>query len=370
MFSIGAQYYSHIYIWLIVVLSIFVIGRYGRYSQNHIDKGQNKFSVGVLFLGLFLTLFIGLRPVSGQYFVDMAAYNRSYLIIFGEHFDFDWNTNNKLFDNLFSFFASRKFPPQSFFLFLAALYFLGIAWACAKLFLKDKMAAFLVYLGAFSTYSYGVNGLKAGVAAAFFLMALALYKNKKVFWTVVFLLLSIGFHHSMLLPIIAFVICILIKNPKFFTALWLLCFVLSALHVSYFQNFFSGFGSLDEKLVEYLGEDNEGYIRSDIFGGFRIDFILYSFVPILVGWIAVYKKKIQSNTYRFLLNLYTFINAIWLLCMYASYTNRIAYLSWLMYPIVLIYPFLNERWDANQYKTFKWVAYGHLAFTLFMQYIY
>ena len=104
--------------------------------------------------------------------------------------------------------------------------------------------------------------------------------------------------------------------------------------------------------------------------GFRIDFILYSFVPILVGWIAVLKKRIESRVYLFILNIYTFINGIWLLCIYATFTNRIAYLSWGLYPILLIYPFLKEDWGDGQYKIFKWVAYGHLGFTLFMNLVY
>lgn len=114
----------------------------------------------------------------------------------------------------------------------------------------------------------------------------------------------------------------------------------------------------------------EEHVRTDIFGGFRIDFIIYSAAPIIVGWIAFFKKKIISRKYRFLLNLYLLANSIWLLCMYAEFTNRIAYLSWFMLPIVLIYPFLNEEWGEDQYKTFRWVALGHLGFTLFMQYIF
>ena len=327
MFNIGAQYYSHIFIWLVVVLSISVFGQYGHYSQNHLNKGQNKFSVGVLFLVLFLTLFIGLRPASGRYFVDMGNYYDDYNNIIGDSFSFDWNTDNKLFDNYFRFLASNRVPITFFFFSIATIYFVCIAIACASLFTRDKMAALLVYLGAFSTFSYGTNGIKAGAAAALFLVALALYKNKKVVWTVVFLLLSIGFHHSMLLPVIAFVICILIKNPKFFTILWFACFVLSALHVSYFQEFFSGFSGIDDKIGDYLREDSDRYQRADILGGFRIDFILYSFVPILIGWIAVFKKKIQSNTYLFILNIYTFINAIRLVYEAYIHNNQIALIN-------------------------------------------
>ena len=52
-------------------------------------------------------------------------------------------------------------------------------------------------------------------------------------------------------------------------------------------------------------------------------------------------------------------------------TNRIAYLSWFLYPIVLIYPFLQEEWeDDNQYRIFSVVMLAHLGFTLFMNIIY
>ena len=153
--------------------------------------------------------------------------------------------------------------------------------------------------------------------------------------------------------------------------LWIACFVIAAFHINYFQNLFVMVGSdVDDKILDYLGEDLNSFQGARLKGGLRIDFILYSFIPILIGWIALFKKRIQSGRYTFLLNLYTFINAIWMLCMYALFTNRIAYLSWLMYPVVLIYPFLREKWGKDQYKTFRWVAYGHLAFTLFMTFIY
>ena len=93
-------------------------------------------------------------------------------------------------------------------------------------------------------------------------------------------------------------------------------------------------------------------------------------MPIIVGWIGVYSRNIESKNYSFLLNLYTLVNAVWLLCVHVYFSNRIAYLSWLMYPIVLIYPFLRENWGDNRYVIFKYVAYGHLLFTLFMNFVY
>lgn len=81
--------------------------------------------------------------------------------------------------------------------------------------------------------------------------------------------------------------------------------------------------------------------------------------------------------YKTILNLYLCTNAVWCLCMYASYCNRIAYLSWFMYPIVLIYPLLKEDLSGcsllkgrSQYKLFSKVMSYHLGFTLFMELVF
>ena len=367
MFSIGPQYYSHIYIWLVAVLSIVVFSQYATYPKSRLNSGQQSSGVGAFFLMLFLVLFIGLRPLSGKYFVDMGGYRDVWFALGDPNYQITWDTTNKIFDNLFYTLAGSGVDIYVFFVLMAAIYFGCMAWACSSLFSKDKMAAFLVYLGAFSTFSYGTNGMKAGAAASLFLVALALYEKRRWLLTLIFILLSWGFHHSMVLPIVGFVVCMFVKKPKWFFAFWVFCFFMALLHITLFQHLFGGFA--DEHGAGYLLGEGEN-VRHDILGGFRIDFILYSAAPILIGWIAVYKKRIVSQSYFFLLNLYVLINAIWLLCMYAEFTNRISYLSWLLLPIVLIYPFLNEDWGHNQYKTFQYVALGHLAFTLFMNYIY
>ena len=368
MFGLGPQYYSHIYIWLVALLSLFVFGPYASYSRSRLVKGKKDFSLGVFLLMLFMVLFIGLRPISGKYFVDMAGYNEVYHALANPNYHITWDTENKIFDNLFYTMAGAGIDIYVFYILMSAIYFVGIAWSCSRLFPKDKMAAFLVYLGAFSTFSYGTNGIKAGAAASLFLVALAMYEKRQWLWTIVFILLSWGVHHSMVLPAGAFVICLFIKNPKIYFVFWCFCFLMALFHVTFFQTLFGGYA--DEHGASYLLSSGE-HIKNSVLGGFRLDFIIYSAFPIMVGWIAIIKKKIKvSKKYVFLLNLYMLTNGIWMLCMYAAFTNRISYLSWLILPIVLIYPFLKENWGPGQYKIFQWVAFGHLLFTIFMRYIY
>ena len=82
------------------------------------------------------------------------------------------------------------------------------------------------------------------------------------------------------------------------------------------------------------------------------------------------KYKYKSSLYEFIYCIYTLTNSIWMLCMYASFTNRIAYLSWLLYPIVLVYPFFDKPFINNQYRKLNIVAGCHLGFTLAMVIIY
>ena len=360
---IPASLYHTLYLIIITIPTVFLYFRY-RNCDGLIDYYHEDSDLKTFLLMLFCIFFIGFRPVSGKYFVDMEAYANSYTYIEGEIFKFNINTGNIVFDNIFVWWGSARLGYTSFFLFIAAIYFGTAYLGIRKLFPNHILIAYLVFLAAFSTFSYGTNGIKAGAAASLFILAMGYRENLKV--CIPLILLSWGFHHSMIMVVAGFVLTLFVKNPKYYFIGWCFCFLMAAAHVTAFQHFFSGFTT--EHGANYLLTEggNEGTK-----GGFRIDFILYSAMPVLVGWYAVFKKKMRlSPLYKDLLNLYLCLNGVWMLCMYANYTNRIAYLSWFMYPIVLIYPFLQEQWGKARYKTFGLVMLGHLGFTLFMNIVY
>ena len=168
----------------------------------------------------------------------------------------------------------------------------------------------------------------------------------------------------MLAPIVAYVMATFYKKPQSYLYAWIVCFLLAAAHITFFQTLFAGF--TDEQGAGYLAVNRADKAVS----GFRPDFILYSAVPVFLGYYLMTKKRVKSDSYIFLWCVYTATNCVFLLCTYGSYINRIAYLSWLMYPIVLLYPFVNVVWSPYQKKYLKNVVYYHLYFTLFMVFIY
>lgn len=352
---LDAHLYYSVYLIVVTLFSVIVVTKPSLHFQN--DK------VIAWCLMSLMILFIGLRPENGV-FVDMMNYVQSYYAFLdGMPFRWDSQTENILFDNYFVFVGSQRLGTTFFFTTIAAIYFGCAYWGIHRLFPKNTTMAYLAFLGAFSTFSYGTNGVKAGAAASLFIMALSYYDKRIICALLMFA--TWGFHHSMAMPITAFVLAMLFKNTKYFFWGWLFCLFCAIVHFSYFQEMFAGF--TDERGAEYLNSINAEWGGKT---GFRIDFVLYSSMPILVGYYAKYKHFIESKTYDMLLKVYLTTNGIWMLCMYAAFTNRIAYLSWSIYPIVLVYPFLDKKWGTSRYKTLSKIFIFHLAFTLFMNIVY
>lgn len=328
--------------------------------STFIDK-QNKnvltSPLCIVVIILFVVL-IGFRPrIVGS---DTCQYMDVYAYIKGEPFTFEPESENFIFDNLMLFFASKNFNISFLFVFMASIYFGGIYVACKKLFSGNQKIAFFSYLIAFSTYSYGVNGIKAGAAASIFLVALA-YRDK-LWLSITLAFLSLGFHHSMILVVYAYVIVFFIKKTKWYFYGWIISLLIAAAHIGYFQTLFASYA---ESGSSYLLAGDGAFVK-----GFRLDFILYSSAPVVIGYYVIFKYHLKNSIYELWLRMYLFTNSIWMLCMYASFTNRIAYLSWFLLPIVLLYPFYAMPGIPDRLTIGRKVAVGQALFTLFMTFIY
>lgn len=346
-----APFYETIYI---TIVFLFTAGYVNKKTTSYALESN----VPSLLLCILMVLFIGLRPVHSV-FADMVGYAYVYENIINDVV-FTWSTTGSvLFDYMTTVLVSWKIPTSVYFVITSILYFFPMLMACRKLFPQNTMLAFLVCLGAFSTFSYGVNGIRAGIAGSIFILALT-YRKKK--WLVALLLfISWGFHHSMNMPIVAFIITLFFKNSKWYFYGWMVCLVLSLAHITYFQNLFSGF--TDEKSAMYLTGET-GWNGNT---GFRFDFLIYSAAPVVIGYWVKFKYRLSDYFYDNILNIYLVTNAAWLLCMYAGFTNRIAYLSWFLYPILIIYPFVTIKNEMHPLVAKrKQVVWGHLLFTIFM----
>lgn len=351
---INSRLYYPIYFAIISIVTFLI-------NNGSLVKKKKSWFIWAYILCLFLVVFVGLRPYA-YIFTDMSNYKEMWDSVTGSMFVPTFHTTNILFDNLFRLLASSGIDIYVFFVFMAAIYFGCMLFACKRLFPNCFFFAFIVYLAAFSTLSYGTNGIKAGAAASIFLLAIA-YRDK-IGLSLLFSLFSYGFHHSMEVPIILFYVAHFIRQPRYYFFLWGVCVLLALFHFTGAQELFATLG--DEQGAYYMLAEEQYWVSSS----FRWDFVLYSCVPIVIGWVMVKIYRVRDEGYYIILNTYTACNSFWLLCMYAEFTNRIAYLSWFLYPIVLIYPFLKVQYAPGQIGTAKIVSYIHLFFSLFMLFIY
>ena len=228
----------------------------------------------------------------------------------------------------------------------------------------------LFNLAAFSFFTYGTNGIRNGLACAITLVAISyLVANKRnLVMACTLAFIAINIHRTTSLPLLmAFVASFGIKSFKVAYTFWIISILISLVAGSAITSLFVGLGFDDR--VSYLQTDASSEVFSHT--GFRWDFLLYSMMPIVLGYYIVMRRGIRNATYEFLLNTYTLSNAFWVMVVRANYSNRFAYLSWFMYPMVLAYPLLKVNvWDKRQGEALSLIMFMHAAFTWFMSTIY
>ena len=80
----------------------------------------------------------------------------------------------------------------------------------------------------------------------------------------------------------------------------------------------------------------------------------------------IFKKRTFDLKYLLLLHTYVLSNAFWVMLIRASFSNRFAYLSWFMYPIILAYPLLIFPMWKDQGKKVGMILMVHTLFTYVM----
>jgi len=319
---------------------------------------------GIFLLTVAFIVIVGLRPVS-PVFGDTVNYAYIYEKLSDASSFRDILPGDEIVFNSLMFYCSKVMDVSFFFLIVEVIYVVPIYLACKKLAGNNSSIMMLFCFAAFSFFSYGVNGIRNGMACSLIILALSLIQGNtrdKVI-CVILCLLAIGSHKSTALPVICMLLALYIKNPRVMFLFWLGSILLSLVAGSQIENFFVSLG-FDDRMEEYLNADVETMEQFSS-EGFRWDFLMYSCVPIVMGWYLVFRKRIYNRTYLLLLGTYIFANAFWIMVIRASFSNRFAYLSWFLYPMVLSYPLLKlPIWKKTQGRKAGLIMLGHYAFTL------
>lgn len=266
----------------------------------------------------------------------------------------------------FSFYVylSRVFTSNGtiFFILTALFYLLGYwLFILKNIHYNYSFVILLMVFTSFGFTAYGVNVIRAGFALSMILIAIAYRKSLPLF--IIFGLLGVLSHKSTAIPLAAFVLSQYVTRHKIFLAVWILALVLSFLNVGAVSQFLqSNIFSFDDRSASYFDVKNALRYKT----GFRTDFVIYSFIPIVVAYYYIFKLKVVDRLYSQVFNTYLITNGIWLLVIRMAFTDRVAYLSWFLIPFLVLYPVLKYKLPINQRLWLATALFLSISFTTYM----
>jgi hypothetical protein len=368
--GIQPQYYAPIFYCIILLLVIIQVSKLSQSSGCSILSKRQPSDLTTAIFPILLIIFFGLRPISGKYFVDTFTYEYSYTLIGDSLNDISVNTKEEwLWTALQTISHFLHLSINGFFIIVASGYIGLMYWTCRRFMPSNVWIAMLFCMTAYSFYSYGINGIRNGLACSMTLLAFSFFfdadnKQGKII-AIIIVFLAMGIHKTVILPAICMTIAyFLIKDTKLAIGYWIFSIVLSMVVGDAVSNFFAGLG-FDDRMTEYLANDKSTMSQFSN-TGFRWDFLLYSAMPIWLGYYITVTRGIKDKVYSLLINTYILCNAFWVMVINASFSNRFAYLSWFMYPIVLAYPLLKVKIWRDQDRKTAYILLAQEAFAFFM----
>ncbi len=383
---------KNVYYWGIFLWCFFLYCSYA--GSNNCNKLLQKNSaIPAIFFTFFLIIYMGLRPVSFV-FGDTINYAAGYARASGPA---AWVIDMKeewLWTCVMLACKSSGLTVNAWFLIIEIGYLGFLMLAMKKLIWENPWMGMLFFLSAFSTFTFGTNGIRNGLACSMVTWIMAMAVNKKPVQMVLPALLTIfamGIHKSTLLPVAAFLAAsFVVKNPMWAIYFWISSIGISLVAGGPVSNFFMGMG-FDDRMTQYAGGMGE---YGDQFSntGFRWDFLLYSAMPVWLTWYICKKAQKERTlygdtaeeaetgvtgagriadvdsmkTFNVLATTYILANSFWVMVIKAAFSNRFAYLSWFLYPVVIAYAVVRLHIWPDQDKKAGLILLAHAAFTIIM----
>lgn len=320
-----------------------------------------------LLVSIIFIFWLGYRPLSSAAFGDTVNYARTFAGVSADAvFSFNWHTE-WLWGAILVICKRLGLDVHGWFTVIEAGYMLTALWAVKRFTPTNPLLGILFVWTSLMFFSFGTNGLRNGLACHIILLAMSYFFDDKYIIGGLLCLAAFGIHRSVILPIAGMVAGrFVVKDLRYALAFWAMSIVVSLVAGSAAINFFISLG-FDDRMASYNTTEFADAFRRT---GFRWDFLLYSSFPIIMGWYVCIKKKIKDDWYRTVCVTYCLCNAFWVMVIRAAFSNRFAYLSWFLYPIIIVYPLVNlPVWEDQDRKT-GLILLAYSFFTLFMQVIY
>ena len=353
--------YTHYFDLLVLFLVLFAVFQCFTNQVLKKETVQTNAIFGFIVTAVII-LYMGLRPISSR-FGDTVIYAHSFYNtdpnspIF--HFGREW-----AFRDL-NVIIAKIGDVNTLFLVCAFIYVGTLWWAMKRIFGNYYWIPLLVVISMFTFWAYGVNGIRNGLGASVFILALSFANN--IYAMILLAFIAVGFHTSVYLMVGAAILAWFYNNNKVYLGIWLACIPISLRYGWTLQYLLAstGFMQSDQRMAAYLTRDNVSVREVMTSSTFRWDFLLYSAMAVGVAYYFIYIRKYKDQYYTWLFNIYLICNAFWIIVIRAAYSNRIAQLSWFIMPIILIYPFMKKRFWRDHERYLGVALLVFYAFTFY-----
>lgn len=324
------EYLSYMSVTSEIVMAIGVITvLYVLFATPLRNKSRNTLTASII-TGVILIWRFGCQPIGWGLGGDREAYSYALLLHPNQSLSEIFSGNDPVF-NFISSIIYKASDLDTYFIVIATIYVTLYFFFCRRAVDNNQYWLFVTIILSSGFINYGYNTIRAGLAFAIFLFAITFRRKLVLMCTL--LLLAAGIHFSLAIPIMMFLISRYFAHTRIFFALWILSVPVSYLAGDFFNQLFSQFS--EDQRVQYLVTKKTIYKT-----GFRIDFIVYSFLPIIVGYYYIFVRKFKSVWYKSVYNTYILTNIFWILVITSNFSDRFAYLSWFLIPVILVYPIL------------------------------
>lgn len=284
---------------------------------------------------IIMVYFFGMAPATEDIGLDRLNYEDMFL-------NADSYIQDGMRDTLFFIYAGACFGlcgnTTGCFIISAFLYVFAYLYFYKKACPTKHFYLLLIGSLALGYTAYHYNVLRAGLAIACMLVAMSKGQNKYV--TIGFTVLAMGIHLTSGVIALGYIVASKYSKTKYYYVFWVLMLLCLLIGV------FNSLSNIVTPLSTIGGGRFEGYLTRESSyykAGLRLDFIVYSLIPIVAGWYYIFRRNFQDKYYIKLYHTYVFCNACWLMFNKIPYTDRIAYLSWFLIPILLLYPLLSNK---------------------------
>lgn len=374
----------HLYFYTYIFICIILILQYKQQTSVYLSgiltkENNNSNYVKIWIIGFFFILFFGLRETENDphlYMADTGGYARYYNAVKNGYIKpFLWLIGNGSVSSEYVFLwirdimATKGYSVHLWFIVVATIYIVPKLLIVKRWFPQNTYLAMLFVITAMGFYSGGTNGIRNADASSLVILGISyiIARQKKIKdYLIGILLFAMAYytHHSVIISIAALVASFfVVRNTKFAIIIWFFAVLMSLIMGNTLANFGAALFD-DDRATSYLASGaNDEVMAGFSHTGFRWDFLLYSSMPILMGWYVLIRRGIIDTTYKLLVNTYILANSVWVVFIYASFNNRYAALSWAMYSYVLLYPLVRYNlWGEKQPYYTSLILIGQLVF--------